>query len=283
MTTAARTALLMLCWLLAGTVTTTVSAQQQPDIFDYPQTLLQGEVSATFTRDADGCRSICSERTGCAGFSHSAQDANCRLFSSVTGARSDDRSDSGARRKVPGYAEPANELSWFYARFRGIDFWGGDIAPKGYEMFDARACEQACEDESSCRAYTFNTARNRCFLKTGFDFAQSTSDGIGGLYFKAIGSQENMSLDVEWVLALDRDILGHDLYRADASTYVRCMDACGRDDRCSGFVLVTSATPSQCYLKTGAALQTVTRRGMSAALRYHHTKRPELVRAVSAR
>ncbi|MDQ7011867.1 MAG: PAN/Apple domain-containing protein, partial [Mariprofundaceae bacterium] len=49
--------------------------------------------------------------------------------------------------------------------WRNIDFFGSDIQT----ILDASlgACENACLADSSCRAYTFNSNKNVCFLKNG--------------------------------------------------------------------------------------------------------------------
>ncbi len=64
--------------------------------------------------------------------------------------------------------------------WRNTDFFGSDIQ----SILDSsiNACENACLADSSCRAYTFNSNKNACFLKNGIgqksDFAGAYSAEI---------------------------------------------------------------------------------------------------------
>lgn len=84
------------------------NAQSAGEFFDYPQTLLNGAVSATVSVPIESCRKICVARTGCVGFDHSSPDGLCRLFSSVDGAHESQPHVAGTRSLVTGYHPPAN-------------------------------------------------------------------------------------------------------------------------------------------------------------------------------
>ncbi|WP_189354609.1 PAN domain-containing protein, partial [Mesorhizobium sp. M2A.F.Ca.ET.039.01.1.1] len=85
-------------------------AQAQPDggLLDYPQTSLDGRVSANMTVPLERCAEICSSRSGCVGFDHASGSGICRLFETVVGAAADPSRRAGARSLVPGYHAPAN-------------------------------------------------------------------------------------------------------------------------------------------------------------------------------
>lgn len=62
------------------------NAQSAQELFRYPQTLLNGTVSATVGVPLESCREFCSARSGCIGFDYASPDRVCRLFASVGGA-----------------------------------------------------------------------------------------------------------------------------------------------------------------------------------------------------
>jgi TPR repeat protein len=73
---------------------------------DYPNTALNGIVSATITATSPACRTQCGERMDCAGYSVTS-DNICRLFSSINSAHADSSSMAATRQPVAGYAAPA--------------------------------------------------------------------------------------------------------------------------------------------------------------------------------
>nr|ABR12884.1 Orf30 [Mesorhizobium sp. CJ1] len=94
--------------LLPSTGIRPANSQSAGGFFDYPQTLLNGAVSATVSVPIESCRKLCVARTGCVGFDHSSSDRHCRLFSSVDGADESQPSVAGTRSLVTGYRPPAN-------------------------------------------------------------------------------------------------------------------------------------------------------------------------------
>ncbi|QKC98780.1 PAN domain-containing protein [Mesorhizobium sp. NZP2298] len=84
------------------------NAQSSEDLFRYPQTLLQGTVSATVGVQLESCKEFCSARSGCLGFDYSSSDQICRLFASVGGASQNQHYIAGTRSLVTGYHPPAN-------------------------------------------------------------------------------------------------------------------------------------------------------------------------------
>lgn len=103
------TMLRVLTWLLfvAASFPTsgTASAQQ---LLEYPDTVLGGNVSAELLSPRDGCRRLCDERSGCAGFDHASATNTCRMFTNVTSARVSRGSFASTRQAVSGYHDPAN-------------------------------------------------------------------------------------------------------------------------------------------------------------------------------
>ncbi|ESX57012.1 hypothetical protein X760_22685 [Mesorhizobium sp. LSHC422A00] len=84
------------------------NAQSAQELFRYPQTFLNGAVSATVSVPLEACSKLCSARSGCAGFDHSSHGGVCRLFSSVAGAQESQGHTAGTRSLVTGYHPPVN-------------------------------------------------------------------------------------------------------------------------------------------------------------------------------
>ncbi|RVC84048.1 hypothetical protein EN745_00350 [Mesorhizobium sp. M4A.F.Ca.ET.022.05.2.1] len=258
------------------------SAQESGGEFlDYPETALRGSPSAEFRRPLYDCRKICLERSGCAGFDHSSITNLCRLFPAVASAQSDPLSTGGTRQKIPGYRDPANAETWYYASFSGVDLWGGDLVTKGLDAPNAESCSALCDSRTSCRAFTYNEEVNRCFLKSGFDFVQSYPLGRSGLYFKAKPSAPPPTLTAGWELFTTSGFIGNGMESA-AISYQECMRQCDSDGGCGGFTWVT-ARPNRCFLVDGTNLYPVRRKGMTSARKNSRTVTPDFVHPVAPR
>ncbi|WP_164599379.1 protein kinase domain-containing protein [Rhizobium ruizarguesonis] len=82
--------------------------QTTAEVFDYPVTALDGFVSAQIIVSLQACRSLCSSRSGCAGFDHSADGGICQLFSSVSSAHQSWPSTAATRNLIVGYRPPSD-------------------------------------------------------------------------------------------------------------------------------------------------------------------------------
>ncbi|ESX72294.1 PAN domain-containing protein [Mesorhizobium sp. C416B] len=251
------------------------------ELLEYPETALRGTPSAEFRRPLDDCRKICLERSGCAGFDHSSSTNLCRLFPAVASAQPDPLSTGGTRQRIPGYHDPANAESWYYASFSGVDLWGGDLVSKGIDAPNAESCSALCDSRTSCRAFTYNQEVNRCFLKSGFDFVQSYPLGRSGLYFKAKPSAPPPTLTADWELFTLSGFIGNGM-ESPAISYQECMGQCHSDGGCGGFTWVT-VRPNRCFLVQGTNLYPVRRKGMTSARKNSRTVTPDFVHPVAPR
>ncbi|RWM48378.1 MAG: hypothetical protein EOR78_29465 [Mesorhizobium sp.] len=158
----------------------TAGAQSTDVFFDYPQTMLNGPVSATVTIPVlESCRRLCSTRSGCIGFDYSSPGGLCRLFSAVVGAGDSQDHTAATRSLIPGYRPPTNppappapvpEVAAVepppasFSRFLNRDLTGGSIASMAAQ--DADQCEAICRTTGPlCRAYTYDAWNRKCFLK----------------------------------------------------------------------------------------------------------------------
>ena len=268
--------------------------QSDPAVLDYPQTMLKGFVTAEFHRDATGCRNVCEQRSGCVGFDHSTTNI-CRTFAAVASGQANPSFSAGTRSRIPGYdREPSNlptrELTppveqeiWHFAKFSNVDFYGGDIIPKGIEVGNLEICKQACDSDRLCNSFTFNAEQNRCFLKNGHEFVQGASGVTSGIYFKAKPSEARLQLNAEWDLFLMSDLPGHDIGEYRANSYQQCMAQCEELAFCGGFTWVYSGT-DHCYLKSGPGLRPVrARKGMVSASKSTRTVYPDFIETTASR
>lgn len=283
-----------LCFVMCIGATSPARAQQADlAILTYPQTMLKGFVTAEFKRDADGCRSICEQRSGCAGFD-SSNVGMCRIYAAVASGEASYSYSAGTRGRIPGYKDPANlptrattppveQETWLYAQFSNVDLYGGDLIPKGLEVHNASICTSACDENHACRAYTFNAEQNRCFLKNGHQFVQGVQGVTSGINFKAKPSEARLELNLEWDLFLMSDLPGNDIGEYPASSYEQCMRQCEGRASCGGFTWVYSGK-DHCYLKSVGALYPVrARKGMVSASKTNRSIYPDFIRPTTSR
>ncbi|BCH05091.1 hypothetical protein MesoLj131b_70900 (plasmid) [Mesorhizobium sp. 131-2-5] len=105
------TARLLFAVAVAAVLTTgagLADAQADSGFFDYPQTTLDGEISANMAVPLERCKEICSERSGCLGFDYSHEASICRLFKTIARATANPSRSAGTRSVVQGYRAPSN-------------------------------------------------------------------------------------------------------------------------------------------------------------------------------
>ena len=185
----------------------TAAAQSGAELFDYPQTALNGVVSAQVSVPAEACRQLCSTRSGCAGFDHSSENI-CRLFLIVGGATESVQHTAGTRSLLANYrpplnppvepsqpsppqAEPAPPTA--FMRFANRDLSRDATETRGAQSIDQ--CEAMCRYAGGwCKAYTFDTWNEKCFMKEGAGQleinARATSGVSSSLGTPSLSSEE---------------------------------------------------------------------------------------------
>ncbi|MER9412369.1 PAN domain-containing protein [Mesorhizobium sp. M0589] len=167
----------------------TANAQSTEELFRYPQTFLNGTVSATVNVPLEACRNLCSARSGCAGFDHSSDRSVCRLFASVGTAMQSQRHTAATRSLVTGYGPPVNPPAppqsaepppqpdppeqqavavtpppSTFRRFLNRDLKSEAAETRQTESVDQ--CESMCRTSGGwCRAFTYDAWNRKCFLK----------------------------------------------------------------------------------------------------------------------
>ncbi|MDX8457258.1 PAN domain-containing protein [Mesorhizobium humile] len=168
--------------LMVWTANLPAGAQSSDTLFDYPETVLNGPISATVNIPLqESCRRLCSTRSGCIGFDYASAGGICRMFSAVVGAANSNDHTAGTRSLIQNYRQPANPPApppapaqeetivqppaASFSRFVNRDLTGGSIASMAAGSIDQ--CEAMCQSTGrSCQAYTYDAWNRRCFLKS---------------------------------------------------------------------------------------------------------------------
>jgi hypothetical protein len=104
-------------------------------------------------------------------------------------------------------------------------------------------CQMNCEADRVCRAYTFNTRYNVCFLKSDAIVLVENENAVGG--FDADLTDD--VVDSGLVVISDSDSPGSDYQRLRDTDFVGCTLACGVDLSCQAFAFVRRT--GDCWLK----------------------------------
>lgn len=121
--------------LLGASAQTTAQNAPADELFNYPDTLLNGITSAQISLSLEQCRKLCEGRTGCMAFDHSPNN-ECRLFASVAGGRSDTGSTAETRSLLSNYRDPTNPpLAARLEKLKATDSDGHELFALSKEAF----------------------------------------------------------------------------------------------------------------------------------------------------
>lgn len=172
---------------------------------------------------------------------------------------------------LPSQNQPQRQTSWYLARYENLDLFGGDLYRKGQRAGSFRECASRCGNNLGCRAFTYNQVARRCFLKSGFEFAQVFSGAASGLFFRGQDESSAPSFNANWEVFGKADLHGIDLGATRARSFPQCMSDCARTNACSGFSFVHFARRKRCWLKAGALSGPISnrnaRKGVTSARR----------------
>jgi PAN domain len=136
-------------------------------------------------------------------------------------------------------------------RYKGIDFFGSDIHPKGIRGISLEKCEQICTEDSSCAAWSYVHATSWCWPKSGVDNI-SLGDGItSGI---VDGTRFDMSIfDRPFIEMTAADLPGNDILPRGMSntTLDECRSACQASSSCRAFTWV--GKKNLCFPKYAAS------------------------------
>ncbi|MDX0463419.1 hypothetical protein GOC73_27745 [Sinorhizobium medicae] len=126
-------------WLIAAAVAVPSAYAQDGSagnpLFNYPDTVINGMISAEVPKSVEECRKICVDRAGCAGFDYS-EKGMCRIFASVGSARKIPGSLAETRALISGYDEPTNPpLAARFEKLKQTDNDGDELLALSHDAF----------------------------------------------------------------------------------------------------------------------------------------------------
>jgi len=122
---------------------------------------------------------------------------------------------------------------------QGYDRRGGDY--NSIQLGSVEACQDTCQHEERCMAYTYNTSEGRCYLKSSASEPQVAPGRISGAKYSGAFAGDNLTVE------RGADHRGGDYNSFRTSGLEICMDACRHEDRCRAYTFDT--TNGTCYLK----------------------------------
>ena len=124
---------------------------------------------------------------------------------------------------------------------RGRDVIGYDYQFLRDTTFSA--CRGVCENDRQCRAFTFNTRHNACFLKEDGAILVTNADAFSG-YDRVLAAGMT---DTGFIISADMDSPGGDYKRIRQSNFIGCIADCALDWQCKAFAYVRDTR--DCWLK----------------------------------
>jgi hypothetical protein len=132
--------------------------------------------------------------------------------------------------------------------YSGVDFDGDDRGPWLYDQ-SLQGCTDACRADSGCRAFTFNTRRSVCILKSGYGTPKRSNEAISEV-LHGLSIPPPQQQPAHMLRKYGIDYPGGDIdengYRP--VTIDECSDRCLNDTQCRAFSYVPSK--NWCWLKS---------------------------------
>lgn len=133
----------------------------------------------------------------------------------------------------------------------GYDIPQGDYATTRTKVkVSHAACHNACLNSNRCKAYTYNTRYQKCFLKDSVSRLKAWSDAIsgvkGGVNTQAVSSSGVCGSSFSTFNNVD--FSGSDIggFRAG---FDRCRSICLNNSSCAGFTWIKKRISKQCWIK----------------------------------
>ena len=152
--------------------------------------------------------------------------------------------------------------------YRGYDLPGNDL--ERHEGWSADSCRVVCTAEPSCRAFTYNTEKLVCLLKSGAGQRQRFSAAISAIKnAEGVAMQEDSKRDArgEFDVKHGVDLPGNDLgERFTAITLTNCQNLCADQRECKGYTY--NVEKHVCFLKSAVGEEIAFEKAISAVKLY---------------
>jgi hypothetical protein len=104
-------------------------------------------------------------------------------------------------------------------------------------------CENACQDDLSCKATTYNRKAHFCFLKSDAKILVRNVDAVASIQSNIAGSVLFSTFNIR----SGRDMAGGDYSRLRNTNFISCYAACETDYQCRAFAYIRKK--NECWLK----------------------------------
>ena len=138
-----------------------------------------------------------------------------------------------------------NEVKNLGCLRKGFDFPGAHMG--NLVVADEKECVKRCKDTEGCKAITFRTSDNRCYLrnKAGGDTGPNAAAGHNSMNLQCDNSPVK-NLDC---IRDDTNFPGADLRNFIVEDKEECVRHCRDTERCKAVVFTVSSDQLRCYLK----------------------------------
>ncbi len=217
---------------LAGLIPSLLGAQEITREQGYDRR--GNDYTSLHARSLSACVETCRDDRRCLAYTYDTREGTCYLKDRVNSSQRNDSMVTGYKR------DDGSDGELGLTEERGYDRRGND-----YTSFRARGladCMGACRKDSRCRAYTYDTRNDACYLKDRANSSQRNDSMVTG--YKQDDSSDG---DFELTEEHGYDRRGSDYTSFRARGLSECTEACRRDGRCRAYTYDTRN--DACYLK----------------------------------
>jgi hypothetical protein len=166
---------------------------------------------------------------------------------------------------------PPPQRQLYLALYDGIDFYGGDLAPRGIGASSLTGCAQLCADRQGCTHFTYNTSANLCFVKRGFDRVDRFAAARSGQIFAGTSRSEvpRIGGGTDWQIQANADYFQNDIDNGHVASNVQeCQNICAAMSNCMAFSFIhpPRRVTNRCWVKHTAGSLT-TKSGVTSGRR----------------
>lgn len=113
----------------------------------------------------------------------------------------------------------------------GVDLFGQDLRDMPLRHASLASCQDACDAEPACRAFTFNRKSSVCFLKDGANFSVGYEYAVGGYLPMLADNIHASELKIHQHMMAE----GKFLQTSVPETFEECIKACDSENDCRAF------------------------------------------------
>ena len=126
----------------------------------------------------------------------------------------------------------------------GTDLFGSDLPNMPLRDMSLSSCQRECDEQTNCKAFTFNRKSSTCFLKSDATLEVGYEYAVAG-YLPDLAT----NIKPTHIRIHQRtDVRSQDYDHLEAATMEDCIRKCGEDEKCRAFSYIPKKR--QCWLKS---------------------------------